>query len=215
MGTLNGWIKRLGILFQETGQINPGLGAGLRSALHRVPVPAPHLRGAGLGDPDALWTLLQLLPGRESQFVMWFFHFASLLPLQLCPLPLSLAFMYLSPEGHGRASFPGAHAFHFWPEEELLLTNRPGQRDRQARCRTCAACRAGASAWMYGKQTEAKGIKKGREGREKGKGRQQRGSSFYTFHHIWKDDHHHPSHGFLRTSNSSSWLLTRCHPLPP
>lgn len=46
--------KKLAFSFKETGQINPGPGAGLWSALHCVRVPAPLLPGARLGGPDAL-----------------------------------------------------------------------------------------------------------------------------------------------------------------
>lgn len=53
-GSLSPLLKRLAFSFKETGQINPGPGAGLWSALHCVRVPAPLLPGARLGGPDAL-----------------------------------------------------------------------------------------------------------------------------------------------------------------
>lgn len=100
-------VKRFCILFQETRQIHAGPGAGLRSALHRVRVPAPLLLGARVGDPDALRALLQLLSGRGPSTNLDLVLCAptsSPLPLQPLSLPLS-GFRHLSP-GPGEGAFP-------------------------------------------------------------------------------------------------------------
>lgn len=87
-GTLSWLMRRLGVPSQETRQIHAGSGAGVRSTLHRVRVPAPLLCGARMGDPDALWALLQLLSGRvpSSNSVLVFCF-----PRPSQPLSLSLS----------------------------------------------------------------------------------------------------------------------------
>lgn len=187
-GTLSWLMRRLGVPSQETRQIHAGSGAGVRSTLHRVRVLAPLLCRARMGDPDALWALLQLLSGRVPSS-------NSILVFLLYP-PLATAFSValwrsctsLPKATRGRYSLA---LVLFRPAEVRFTLNcmscfsptRPGGERRNGIVVKCITIQTrGLCVCMENKWKQKK--EKAGEG---GKGRQKRGRGiFYIFYLVWK-----------------------------